>query len=289
MSIDPIPEETASLAEDAPPTPKEFVAVPEESGTGEPQPLGNSPAKRRAIAIVVAAAILVLPIGYLVQHHRLPHDVSAQHLAQPAPGPSIAQLEEIEHGNPSVNNRITLSVAYINGNQAVRAISLLDSVIAEDGKNAIAWNDLCVAHTMQMEFNIAIEDCNNAIRIAPDFQLAKNNLNWAQDEKQKAITAITAQEQIAPASRNADSYLAEGLDDLHIGNYDQAIHSWRRALELNPKDALAANNIGSVYMTKKQPAIAISWFQNAIAMDPALQIAKNNLAWARDELAKAKQ
>jgi tetratricopeptide (TPR) repeat protein len=138
-----------------------------------------------------------------------------------------------------------------------------------------------------MEYNIALEDCNHAIRIAPDFQLARNNLKWAQDDNQKAIVAINAQEQIAPATRDANSYLAEGLNFLHIGNYDQAIKAWQRALDLNPRNALAANNIGIAYMFKKEPGLAIAWFEKAIVFDPALQIAKNNLAWAEDEQAKS--
>jgi tetratricopeptide (TPR) repeat protein len=286
MSTEPIPNEQASVSADAAPGPQAVASAPEESVPVETPAAGKPTTKQRAVAIAVALAILAAPIGYLALHGS-PRGVSAMNAPPSSPSPSISQLEKAVSVSPTVENRINLSVAYINGNLPVRAIPILDSIVAEDGKNAIAWNDLCVAHTMQMDLNVAIEDCNTAIRIAPDFQLARNNLKWARDENQKAITAITAQEQLAPTSRSADSYLAEGLDDLHIGNYDQAIKAWQRALELNPKDALAANNIGSVYMTKKQPAIAISWFGKAIAMDPTLQIAKNNLAWARDELAKA--
>jgi tetratricopeptide (TPR) repeat protein len=93
--------------------------------------------------------------------------------------------------------------------------------------------------------------------------------------------------QIAPALRNADSYLAEGLNYLHTGDYDQAIYAWQRVLSLDPANALAANNIGTAYMLKQQPSLAATWFQKAIALDPSQQIAKNNLAWARNELAKS--
>ena len=252
------------------------------------QRAGGSPSvKSRVIAVAVAAAILAWPIGYLVLRLRDSQHVSAQNIAPPPPGMSIAQLEAAVRANPSVSSRIALSVAYINGNRADRAIPLLESIVVEDANNAIAWNNLCVAHTLQMEYNIALEDCNRAIRIAPGFQLAHNNLKWAEDENRKAVAAIAAQEQIAPANRGADSYLGEGLNNLHIGNYDQAIKAWQRALELNPGNAPAANNIGIAYMYKKQPAIALPWFAKAIAMDPTLQIARNNLAWAKEERAKA--
>jgi tetratricopeptide (TPR) repeat protein len=199
---------------------------------------------------------------------------------------TVASLEELVRTSPNDENRINLSLAYIRENQAGRAIPVLDAVVAGNSNNALAWNNLCVANTMQMAYNDAIEECNRALRIAPDFQLARNNLKWAEDEKQKAVVAITAQEQTPPGSRDAASYLAEGLDNLHIGSYDQAIKAWQRTLSLDPKNASATNNIGIAYMFKRQPAVAIPWFEKAISLDPSMQLAKNNLAWAKDEEAK---
>jgi tetratricopeptide (TPR) repeat protein len=263
--------------------------TPETSPEVKPQEPGKPSSAQRAVAITAAVAILFLPIGYLVSRHKLTRNVSAQVASQPAPAPaqSIAQWEGIVRAHPTEDNRLNLSVAYINGQQPGRAIAILNPLVAEDGNNALAWNNLCVANTMQMDYSLAIAACNHAIRLKPDFQLAQNNLKWAEDENRKAIAAITAQEQIAPASRNAASYLSEGLNYLHTGDYDQAIRAWQRVLSLDPENALAANNIGTAYMLKQRPNLAVPWFQKAIALDPAQQIAKNNLAWARDELAKA--
>jgi tetratricopeptide (TPR) repeat protein len=212
--------------------------------------------------------------------------VSAQSASQTEPASSMEREEESVREHPTEANRINLSLAYIRAQEPGRAIHLLSALVAEDGGNVLAWNNLCVAYTMQMRYNMAIEACERALGLAPDFELARNNLKWAVDEDRRAIAAVSAQEQIAPGSRNAASYLAEGLDDLHIGRYDQAIEAWQRALRLDPANALAANNIGTAYMLRQQPEVAVSWFQKAIAMDPKLQIAGNNLAWAREELAK---
>jgi tetratricopeptide (TPR) repeat protein len=214
-------------------------------------------------------------------------DVSAQRNSQSAPASSIPQWEETVRAHPTQENRINLSLAYINGGQPGRAISMLNMLVAEDARNVLAWNNLCVANTMQMDYKLAVAACHRALLLAPHFQLARNNLKWAEDEDRKAVAAVTAQEQIAPASRNADSYLAEGLNYLHIGNYGQAIQAWQRALKLDPSNALAANNIGTAYMLMQQPKLAVPWFEKATAMDSTLQIARNNLSWAREELAKA--
>ncbi|MGH9598354.1 MAG: tetratricopeptide repeat protein [Terracidiphilus sp.] len=240
----------------------------------------------RHAAAVAACVFLALPIGYLAVRHAMPLEVLAQSRPQPEPAGSIAQLEAAVRANPAENNRLRLSWAYLQDHQAGRAIPLLLSIVAEDRNNADAWNNLCVAHTMLMSYNLADEECGNALRIQPGFQLARNNLNWADGEFQKTQKAIAVEEQTAPASRDANFYLAEGLNFLHIGGYGQAIKAWRRALDLNPKDALAANNIGVAYMQKKQPAQAVSWFQKAISIDPTMRLAKNNLAWALNETIK---
>jgi tetratricopeptide (TPR) repeat protein len=250
-------------------------------------PRHSWPTRRRVTAVLSACAILALPVGYLLVYYGFPGQVSAN--AQDAPTQSISTLEETVRTNPTIDNRVNLSVAYIQANQPGRAIPILDSVVAKDTNNALAWNNLCVANTMQRAYDIAIKDCINAVRIKPDFQLARNNLKWAEDEDRKAIETLATQEKVAPASRNSSSYLAEGLNFFSVGNYDQAIKSWRRVLELDPKNALAANNIGTALMLKKQTSEALPWFQKALSLDPTLQIAKNNLAWAHDELAKAEK
>lgn len=262
------------------------VRNPTESAEPNQQPDQGSHKKSRAVAILVACAIMALPVGYLIQYYGFPARASAGSLSIAAPAQDIASREQSVRLSPSVDNRINLSLAYIQANLPARAVPVLNSVIAEDSRNAVAWNNLCVAKIMQMEFNSAIEDCKTALRIVPNYQLAQNNLKWAEDENAKALAALAEQERVAPATRDANSYLAEGLNFLHSGGYDQAIKAWQRTLDLDPGSALAANNIGIAFMYKKQPDIAISWFKKAIALDPSLQIAKNNLAWAQDEQSK---
>jgi tetratricopeptide (TPR) repeat protein len=257
--------------------------------SNENRPAAENPSAKpsRVLAIVVACIILFLPIGYLMLRHK-PAAVAAQS-AVPAvpPGPNIAQLEEMARTQPSVENRLHLSWGYLAVNQPGRAIPLLVTMLADDKNNADAWNNLCVAHAMQMSYNLAVDDCNHALHLNPQFQLASNNLKWAKDGIDQARQAIVSEEQLAPASRNAAAYLAEGLNYLHIGDSDQAIKAWQRAIEIDPRNALAANNIGIAYMAKKDPAKAIAWFEKAISIDPSLQLARNNLAWARDEAGKA--
>lgn len=235
----------------------------------------------RGMRFGVVALLLAVPLGYLGMRAFGRHSSgSAAAVNVEAAQTDLASLESLVQASPTSSNRINLSLAYINGGQPAQAIPVLSAVVAEDKTNAIAWNDLCVAHTLQKDYATAIDECNRALTISPDFQLARNNLKWASDEKAKALGVNAAAEQTTPLHDGA-FYLAEGLNDLHVGDYDQAIVAWREMLKLQPKSATAANNIGTAYMMKKHPDEAAAWFNKAIEFDPSMQLAKNNLAWAQ--------
>ena len=187
MSVAPIPEEPASVSADAAPGRKERLRFPKNQRQSKrPRPAKLS-TKQRAVAIAVAVAILAVPIGYLALRGS-PRGVSADECSACGAGAVHFSIGKGRERQPDGGKPHQLVRRLHQRQSAGARHPLLDSIVAEDGKNAIAWNDLCVAHTMQMEYSVAIEDCNGAIRIAPDFQLARNNLKWAQDEKQKAIT-----------------------------------------------------------------------------------------------------
>lgn len=246
----------------------------------------NSALRQRIRAVAVAAVLIALPSCLLVSYYAFPKKVLAAQRQPLSAAASQTLLERQVAVNPTLEDRINLAFDYIQANHAARALPLLESVVQQDPRNAVAWNDLGVANTMLMNYDKGVDDCQRALAIAPGFQLARNNLKWAQGEFRKTVQQIAQQEQSAPPARTSSAYLAEGLNFLHIGNYDQAIHSWQRALELNSKDALSSNNIGTAYMLKHQPAIALTWFQRALSIDPSLQIAQNNEAWARSEIVR---
>jgi len=255
------------------------AAAPESATPGS-----RAPSRRQAV--LITAVILAVPLGYLLLSPSETQTVAARSAQNAAPGSAnpaaqnLAALEAAAKSNPSAANQLNLSMGYINAGQAGRAIPLLEALTARDPGNAAAWNNLCVANTMEQSYGEGIRDCDRALAIQPDFPLAKNNLKWATDERDATIRAISVEEQTDTSKRDAPFYLTEGINFLHIGNYDEATHAWQRALEMDPHSAAAANNIGMAAMLKKQPAEAIPWFQRAIELDPTMQLAKNNLAWA---------
>jgi len=235
----------------------------------------------RLAGVAIVVVLVGAPIVFMATRTAGDQKVRAQ-----TSGTNIAALEELVRVRPTKENRVSLALAYIKGGAAGRAIPVLQAVVAEDPKSVIGWNDLCVAHTLQQDYATALDECNNALTIDPSFQLARNNLNWASDEKRKTLVAIAAANQSGVA-HDVNFYLAQGLNELHVGDYDQAIAMWQHVTAIDPRNSAATNDIGIAYMMKKQPWNAMEWFERAIQIDPAFQLAKNNLAWAQQEQAKA--
>jgi tetratricopeptide (TPR) repeat protein len=140
---------------------------------------------------------------------------------------------------------------------------------------------------LQQEVNQALDACNNAVSADPKFALAQNNLRWATQERQKITDELAADEKLGAGGRTEAICMRDGLDYLHLGDYDRSIGAFKEAMALDPKNAVAANNIGLDYMLELKYGDAVPWFEKAAALDPTMQLAKNNLAWAQGELARA--
>ena len=59
------------------------------------------------------------------------------------------------------------------------AISYCENAIDKDTKSKFIYNNLCACYNQKGEWLKAKSACEKALILDPDFQLAKNNLNWA--------------------------------------------------------------------------------------------------------------
>lgn len=135
----------------------------------------------RHYAIVLAALLLGIPIIAVgLRASESMRDAQRIQVAIPQTPRTadIAILEGRARTAPTADNRLNLSVAYINANASEQAIPILLSLLAEDKNNARAWNNLCLAHNLQKNYKFGIIACHKALDIDPHFQLAANNLRW---------------------------------------------------------------------------------------------------------------
>ena len=237
--------------------------------------------------IAAVTLLLLFPVAYLFYRSAgaAPIKEAPVTAAIAVSSTNPAALEALVKTDPSFDNLVNLSMAYINGKMPGKSIAHLKKAIAINPQSAIAYNNLGVAYTMLQQYGNGVDACTKALQLDPGFQLAKNNLEWATAERDKVLSAIAVQEKAA-GKKNIPFYTEYGLNYFKIGEYGKAIEIWNRVFELDPKNATALNNIGTAFMMKEQYDDAIALFKKALEQDPANQLAKNNLAWALDEKGK---
>jgi len=82
----------------------------------------------------------------------------------------------------------------------------------------------------------------------------------------------------------ANLYVSRGTRFQRSGQYLKAISNYKKAIELDPKLALAYNDLGGVYYILKQHSKAISHYNKAIELDPKFSFAYNNRGAAYGDL-----
>jgi len=90
-----------------------------------------------------------------------------------------------------------------------------------------------------------------------------------------------------PLSRaNRDTSSDDGYKLFSASDYTGAEAQFRRAVQANPRSAVAHCNLGASLIALRRYDEAIAALQTASALDPSLALARNNLNWALEEKAK---
>src|SRR5437667_8165678 len=118
--------------------------------------------------------------------------------------------------------------------------------IASTSNNYIAHTNLAQNLTHSGRFTEAIAECQEALKIKPDFAAAHNNLGVA----------------LLRNKQSGDGALG------HDGAVDEAIEHYRKALQINPDFTQAHKNLGIVFMRKGQMDEAIAQFQKTLELEP---------------------
>ena len=140
-----------------------------------------------------------------------------------------------------------------------------------------------VWRTEKKEFDIALGDCNEAIRLDPTSAYAYTNRGIAWEDKKEYDKAIADyNEAIRLDPKYASAYGNRANAWRNNKEYDKAIADYDEAIRLDPKLAIAYNNRANAWRNNKEYDKAVADYNEAIRLDPKDADAYYNrgTAWA---------
>ncbi len=166
-----------------------------------------------------------------------------------------------------------------------------DNVVKERPDEANGWQMRGLGWLYKGEFDHAVKDFTELLRLLPDSGAAYNNraMAWqGKGEHDKAVADYTAAMKLNPT--DASSVYNRGIVWQTMKEYDKAIADYSAAIKLDPQDAVKYSVRAAIWQAKKEYAKAIADFAEAIRLAPtdaACYSARGALWHAKKEYAKA--
>ncbi|OBQ02893.1 MAG: hypothetical protein AN482_20390 [Anabaena sp. LE011-02] len=182
----------------------------------------------------------------------------------------------------SYNN---LGIVLRNQKKLDEAIIAYKKAIELDPKDATAYNNFGNALSDQKKLDEAVAAYQKAIELDPKSAKAYNNLGVSLSDQKKLEQAIAAY------------YNNLGVSLSDQKKLEQAIAAYQKAIELDPKNAIAYNNLGNDLYDQKKLEEAISKFKTALSLPENTSttpttvhtLANNNLGLALQDQEKFKE
>ena len=188
---------------------------------------------------------------------------------------------------PSGGSSLQVSAQLYQAGRYDEAVASTKVFIAQNPNSADGYNNLAVSYLGLRKYDDAVHAAQEAIRLKPDFQLARNNLAWILQEKAKATSQPAPAPKPKPGPADATALVNQSLAHAQAKQFRECIDTATQATKLDPRSALAFNNIGFCAANLKLWDEALKNTEEALRLDPGLQIARNNLAWMQEEKRKA--
>jgi tetratricopeptide (TPR) repeat protein len=139
--------------------------------------------------------------------------------------------------------------AWCEGEDAVSVDQRIDGCSAvikaardRSEKLAEAFNNRGIGYRLKGDYDRAIQDYNQAIKLNPKFAVAYNNRGVAHEHKNEYDRAISDYDQAIKLRPSAEAHFNRGNAQLGRSHYDRAIDDYNQAIKLKPDFAAAFDN-----------------------------------------------
>ncbi len=143
---------------------------------------------------------------------------------------------------------------------------------------ADAHNNMGNALREKGELDSAMYSYNQALSIQPDFAEVHYNIGTAQQKKGELIAAITSYKKALNIKPNyADALYNLGNSQLSAGKLDEAIGTYKQVIEVKKDYADAYNNLGNAQYKQNELELSIKSYQQALKIKPNCAYVHYNL------------
>lgn len=171
-----------------------------------------------------------------------------------------------------------LAQALLHSNRPIEAAQAAHAFASADPTSDWALRLLAVAQSKVGRHKAANETARRAIAMRPD----------AVAPRLTAVSCSLAAKDVASARALADSCLEMAPDDTEVwatkgqvhdaaNEPDEAEAAYRKALSVDPENAVALNNLGRIVLKRRRSWEAMDLFDRAAKADPRLEAPRKNL------------
>ncbi|MGA7408929.1 MAG: tetratricopeptide repeat protein [Bryobacteraceae bacterium] len=191
--------------------------------------------------------------------------------------------------------RLNLGVLKLARLDAQGAVPLLLDAVRISPDDAECRSTLGIALRAVGRSSEAIDQLQIALRLRPDLSVTQYNLGLALLQGGRTAEAIDEFRKTATTYPNdavITDQLARALERRgrelgRAGDWDQASSFYQEWVSLKPKDPLAHNGLGEALLKQGRLKDALSQFDEALLIDPSLEVAKENRAAVQQRIGSA--
>jgi len=174
-----------------------------------------------------------------------------------------------KNSNMSVEEYFNRGIERLNSENYNGAISDFNNVIRITPDFVSAYNDRGISKGNLKDYYGAIADYTKAIELDPNYDKAYNNRGFSKNNLKDYYGAISDLNKAIELDPNyADAYYNRGISKGNLKDENGAISDYNKAIELDPNNDKAYNNRGILKKNLKDYYGAISDYTKAIELNP---------------------
>ena len=190
------------------------------------------------------------------------------------PDSKIAACTTLLNANQETKNRAVIygsrGVAYYSKGDYDRAIQDATEAIRLNPNEPSFYYTNGLAYKKKGDFDHSIQNFDAAIRLNENFERAyydRGNAYIDKEEYDRAIQDFNKAVHLNP--NNANNYNNRGVAYMRKGDYSRAVQDYNQAIHLNSNDTAAYLNRGLAYFIESNLTAAIADFEHTITATPS--------------------